>query len=136
MAEFVFTNNEKLKKLNSIIHPPMIRLIEKRIKNEFKLNRCPMVVVDAALIFEAKVESRFDYIVNVYSDYENQVKRLSSKGGMSEKEIKRRMKSQMPPEVKKTKSHYNIENTGTIEDLIKYGRMVFNKILEDFRKPK
>ena len=134
LAEIVFTNHEKLKKLNSIIHPPMIRLIEKRMKNEFKLNRSPMVVVDAALIFEAKVENKFDYIVNLYSNFENQIKRLSTRDGMSVEEIKKRMKSQISTEVKKSKSHYNIENNGTIEDLKKCGNDIFNKILEDFKK--
>ena len=134
LAEVVFTNHERLKELNSIIHPPMIRLIEKRMRNEFKLNRSPMVVVDAALIFEAKVENRFDYIINLYSDFENQIKRLSTRDGMSVEEIKKRMKSQISTEVKKSKSHYNIENNGTVEDLKKCGNTIFNKILEDFKR--
>ena len=134
LASIVFNYREKLDKLNSIIHPPMIKLIKEEISKEFKLKRNPMIVVDAALIYEAKMEDKFDYIINVCADVKNRMKRTALKNKISKKEVERRINSQILEEIKIKKSHYNIENNGTIEELKINGEVIFNKILKDFYK--
>jgi len=134
LASIVFNYREKLDKLNSIIHPPMIKLIKEEISKEFKLKRSPMIVVDAALIYEAKMEDKFDYIINVCADVKNRMKRTALKNKISKKEVERRINSQILEEIKIKKSHYNIENNGTIEELKINGEVIFNKILKDFYK--
>jgi dephospho-CoA kinase len=134
LASIVFNDREKLDKLNSIIHPPMIKLIKEEISKEFKLKRNPMIVVDAALIYEAKMEDKFDYIINVCADVKNRMKRTALKNKISKKEVERRINSQILEEIKIKKSHYNIENNGTIEELKINGEVIFNKILKDFYK--
>jgi len=134
LASIVFNDREKLDKLNSIIHPSMIRLIKEEISKEFKLKRNPMIVVDAALIYEAKMEDKFDYIINVCADVKNRIKRNALKNKISKKEVERRINSQILEEIKIKKSHYNIENNGTIEELKINGEVIFNKILKDFYK--
>ncbi len=134
LASIVFNDREKLDKLNSIIHPPMIKLIKEEISKEFKQKRNPMIVVDAALIYEAKMEDKFDYIINVCADVKNRMKRTALKNKISKKEVERRINSQILEEIKIKKSHYNIENNGTIEELKINGEIIFNKILKDFYK--
>ena len=134
LAKMVFGDTKELEKLNAIIHPPMIRNIEGKIKDELKTKRSPMIVVDAALIFEAKVENKFDFIVNVHSNIENQIKRLSRRNKMSKKEVLKRMESQISPETKKNKSDYNIENNGTEKELKIKAGILYKEILTDFAK--
>lgn len=134
LASVVFGNRGKLKKLNSIIHPPMIRLIEERVKNEFELKRTPMVVIDAALIFEAKVENKFDYIVNICANVENRIRRTVLKNRMPEEEIKQRINAQIPEDIKRRRADFNVENNGGLEDLRRMGEVIFNEILGDFKK--
>ena len=134
LARNVFEDAKELEKLNTIIHPPMIKKIEEKIRDELKTKRSPMIVVDAALIFEAKVENKFDFIVNVSSNIENQIKRLSRRNKMSKKEVINRMESQISPETKKNKSDYNIENNGTEKELKIKAGILYKEILTDFAK--
>lgn len=134
LASIVFDDKEKLDKLNSIIHPPMVRLITEEVRKEFKLKRGSVIVVDAALIYEAKMEDKFDYMINVYADIKNRMKRTVLKNKISKKEVKQRINSQIPEEIKIKKSHYNVENNGTIEELEIKGRIIYNKMLKDFNK--
>lgn len=134
LADLVFDDREKLDILDSIIHPPMIRLIKGKINEEFRRKKSSMIVVDAALIYEAKLEDKFDYIINVYANVKNRMKRISLKNGISRNEIKNRINSQIPEKIKIQKSHYNVENNGTMEELKINGGIIFNKILKDYYK--
>lgn len=134
LASIAFNDREKLDKLNSIIHPPMIRLIKEEISKEFKLKGRPMIVIDAALIYEAKMEDKFDYVINVCAGIKNRMERTALKNKISKKEVKQRINSQIPEEIKIKKSHYNVENNGTIEELKINGEIIYNKILDDFYK--
>jgi dephospho-CoA kinase len=62
------------------------------------------------------------------------MKRTALKNKISKKEVERRINSQILEEIKIKKSHYNIENNGTIEELKINGEVIFNKILKDFYK--
>ena len=133
-AEIVFSSEEELRKLNDIIHPPMIKLIKEKVKSALIQNKYPMIVVDAALIFEAGVEKRFDYIVTVSASIENIIKRLSEQKGMPEKDIRQRMTSQISQKEKINKAHYIIENNGTFEEFTERGRNLFREICNSFSK--
>ena len=132
VAEIVFASEDHLRKLNAIIHPPMIKLIEDKVRDIVILNKYPMVVVDAALIFEAGVEQRFDYIITVSASIENIIKRLSEQKGMPEMDVRLRMKSQISQEEKIDKAHFIIENNSTIEEFAERGRNLFQEICDSF----
>ena len=134
VAEIVFSCEEHLRKLNDIIHPPMIKLIKEKVKSALIQNKYPMIAVDAALIFEAGVEKRFDYIVTVSASIENIIKRLSEQKGMPEKDIRQRMKSQISQKEKINKAHYIIENNGTFEEFTERGKNLFREICDSFSK--
>lgn len=134
VAEIVFSSGEHLRKLNDIIHPPMIKLIKEKVKSALIQNKYPMIAVDAALIFEAGVEKRFDYIVTVSASIENIIKRLSEQKGMPEKDIRQRMKSQISQKEKINKAHYIIENNGTFEEFTERGKNLFREICDSFSK--
>ena len=134
VAEIVFSSEEHLRKLNNILHPPMIKLIKEKVKSALIQNKYPMIVVDAALIFEAGVEKRFDYIVTVSASIENIIKRLSEQKGMPEKDIRQRMKSQISQKEKINKAHYIIENNGTFEEFTERGRNLFREICNSFNE--
>ena len=133
VADFVFSSNYYLKKFNAIIHPPMIKLIKSKIKEVLNQSIFSMIVVDAALIFETGIEDRFDYVVTVYASVEHIIERLTSHRKITETEIKRRIKSQIPQTDKINKSRYTIENNGTRKDFEKRAEELFNKICSDFK---
>lgn len=115
LGEIIFNNEEKRKKLNSIVHPDVRRRMnekkEKALENGEKL-----VVLDIPLLFESKLTSMVDKVLLVYVDAETQLKRLMERNQYSKEEALSRIKSQMPLKDKIELSDAVIDNNGTIEN--------------------
>ena len=63
LSKIVFGNTEKLKLLNSIIHP----VVALDFKNFLEINNDDYIVKEAAIIFETKSESNYDKIILIRS---------------------------------------------------------------------
>jgi len=86
-----------------------------------------IVFVEAALIFEAKMEEIFDYIVLITADEETRKSRLKEKG-INEEEFEKRKLNQIPDEKKRRKSDFIFENNGSEEEL-KQKAEIFLKLI-------
>jgi dephospho-CoA kinase len=128
LAEIVFSNEEKIKKLNSIVHPPMISEIKNEIKN-LQLNN-NLIFVEAALIFEANMQSIFNYILIVTADEEIRVNRVQLRDNDNLKNIKKRIANQLSEKEKIAKSHFIIENNGSLDEL-KSKSLFFLKLFQN-----
>ena len=131
LGKIIFSNREKRFTLNSIMHPEILRIMQKKIlecesKNE-KENK--IIFVEIQLLFEVQWEKEFDYILLVAAKRDIQVKRVLERDKRSEKEAWDIINSQMSLDEKRGKSDFVIENDGNIDDL---NRKVdkFLKILE------
>lgn len=124
IAQKVFNNPENIKILNSIVHPPTINYLKKAIE-EIK-NRHNLVFVEAALIFEAKMEYLFDHILLITADENTRIKRVLERDTETVSEIRSRMLHQIPETQKKGKSDFIIENNTTIDDLKKRALFFLN----------
>ncbi|MGB9607380.1 MAG: dephospho-CoA kinase [bacterium] len=89
LASIVFFDEEKRKRLNSLIHPLVYERLEKRMRKM----REGIVIVDVPLLVESGGESLFDKIIVVYAEPFVQLNRLILRG-FSEGEAKARMKAQ------------------------------------------
>jgi dephospho-CoA kinase len=78
--------------------------------------RAPMIVFDAALIFEWDIQNEFDRIVVVTASPELIAARAVS-GRFSSQIIEQRLKSQIPIECKVQGADHIIDNSGSINDL-------------------
>ena len=109
-----FTDEGKVKRLNELVHPVVI----KEINELMKLHRKEKIIfVEAALIFEAKMENLFDYIVLISADEKIRFERTIQREKISSEEVKRRMKFQIPDEQKKEKADFTFYNNGTVAEL-------------------
>ena len=115
LGQKVFSSPELVKKLNSIVHPSVV-INSTRIMEE-ALDSNDLVFYEAALLMEAGMMERFDYILLITADEEIRVKRGIQRGGISEEQIRSRIKSQLPEEEKIKKSHFVIENNSTFKAL-------------------
>jgi len=116
LGKIVFTNQTLLKKLNEITHPEIIKLIKKEIsfaKNK-NYSQEKILIIDAALIYEAKIDRLMDKIIVVYIDEGEQVKRLAKRNNLSEDEALQRIKSQMPTREKIEMADYVIDNSKSL----------------------
>lgn len=109
LKKIVFYNPEKLKKLNSIVHPEII----KKIKN--KITHLNNVVIDAALIVE--VDFKCDKLILITIDKDIQMKRLLKKGKYTKEEINNILTSQLPQEEKIKHADFIVDNSGSKEEL-------------------
>ena len=133
LGKIVFENRRALRRLNALMHPPMIEEVCREVTRALRDRKYKLVVVDAALIFEAGMDTKVDYIVTVYSDMEKRIERIKSRDSLSDIEVKERISSQIPLEYKAEKADYIIENNCTLKSLTVKTRQVFKKILSDFK---
>lgn len=114
LAEIVFNNPEKLRELEQILHPLVIKEIENKKKEIFRKHN--ILFVESALIYEADLENLFDFIVLITADREVRLKRKLSKGITEEDFIKREM-NQIPDEEKRKRADFIFQNNTTIQEL-------------------
>jgi dephospho-CoA kinase len=111
LARVVFNNKNSLKRLNNIVHPEVIRII----KNEIKVSRAKVAVLDAPLLLEAGLEKIVDKLIVVKITKDGQFKRIQNKTFLSKTDILKRIASQIPLRVKARLADFVIDNSGTIE---------------------
>ena len=116
VASRVFTVKRLQQKLNAIVHPEVEREIAHKAA-DLERNGAEIVIVEAALIYEAGLDKKLDVVVVVDADENLRVERLLSRDGAKDADIRNRMKSQWHPDVKLKKADYIIHNNTTIQDL-------------------
>ena len=70
----------------------------------------PYAIHEAALIFEAKVADRLDYIIGVSSPQELRIKRTMERDTVSQEEVLQRMSKQLDEEIKMSKCDFVLVN--------------------------
>ncbi len=117
LGKIVFANQSLLKKLNEITHPEITKMIKKEIdlaKNKTH-NQEKVLIIDAALIYEAKIDRFMDKIIVVYIDKDEQIKRLIKRNNLSKDEALQRVRSQIPTEEKAKMADYVIDNSNSLD---------------------
>ncbi len=115
LAKNVFSSPEKVIVINSILHPPVLKRIEKDTDELLKTN--DLVFVEAALVYEADMEEMFDYVVLITASEETRKKRKTQQDKLSEGDFDKRNLNQIPDDEKKKRADFIFENNGTIRDL-------------------
>jgi len=119
IAKSIFGEEEEKKNKRKLLELKVHPLVEEKLQ-EWIMSHLgyPFLVNDVPLLFEAHLESRFDFIIFIQVDEEVQLQRLKKRNPlMSEAEIIARIKSQMPQEMKIPKADFIIPNNGSLEDL-------------------
>ena len=116
LAAVVFSDQRKLKRLNAIVHPPVIREMRVRLARAAREGKYAVAVANVPLLFEAGLEGEFDRTIVVTCPREEQVARCAERDGLSRREIERRLRLQMPIAEKIRRSDYVIDNGGTLNN--------------------
>jgi dephospho-CoA kinase len=107
IAEIVFRDKEKLKKLTDLIHPRIRGELRERIRS-FPENT--ILAWEAPILFEVGADAICSAVVTVYSDYEIALQRAIQRDGISQEEFESRLKNQMDIKEKIKLSDFIIEN--------------------------
>lgn len=124
LASEVFSDEDKLEKLNNIVHPA----VRDHFNCWVKQQNAPFIIYESALVFENNQEYFFDDIILVTAPVEERIKRIKKRSGLSETDIKKRMSRQMNDNLKTEKATYIIKNI-EIRELKDKTNNIYNKIL-------
>lgn len=116
LGAIVFSNPESLNKLNGIVHPRMFEMMKQKITKARK-EGAKVIVVDAAILFEANWTPLVEKVWVVVADEVNVVKRAVARTGLPEEQIRSRMRSQMSNEERIQRADMVIRNDGNMDDL-------------------
>lgn len=121
LGGIVFGDPAQLARLNEIMHPRMARMVADRIE-QLREQGTSVVVVEAAILFEAGWDSLVEEIWTTESSIELVIDRLKARNGLSEEEVRKRIGSQMSAEERRSKSAVVVDNSGdmgTLERTVK-----------------
>ena len=106
LSKIVFQDSDKLKVLNSIIHPA--------VSNDFdsfiKANDETYIVKEVAIIFETKSEDAYDKIILVRAPLEERIKRVLLRDDTTRDNIIKRVNNQIDESSIFNKCDYIIDN--------------------------
>ena len=128
LGAIVFADPQALQDLNAILHPRIIEAVEQRAAEYVRSNPSEIVLVDAALIFEAGIGARFQKVIVVWCRPEQQIERLTSKFGLPREDAERRIGSQMPLDEKTRRADFLIDNSGDLESTRKQVQEIFSEL--------
>ncbi len=127
LADSVFSDKKNLKKINSILHPIVRKRIETLSEEYFKTKN--ILFVEAALIFESKIEKMYDYVVLITAEKDLRMKRATKAKKLSEADFITRDSNQLNEETKKKKADFIFTNNGSKKEL-KQKAILLIKLLE------
>jgi dephospho-CoA kinase len=107
LAEIVFNDPEKLEQLNAIVHPAVKRHFKQWLLEH---KAFPIVVYEAAILFESGNYKDFDVIITVTAPVESRIQRVMARDKTSREQVLGRINAQWTDEQRVLKSDYVIEN--------------------------
>ncbi len=111
LAEVIFRNEAKRRRLNAIVHPRVARAQARLTAAITKKDPNAIVLYDVPLLFEAGVDKRVDKIIVVTADRATQIRRLMTRNGFTRAEALRRLRAQMPLREKIARADEVIDGT-------------------------
>lgn len=115
LGAHVFADPEKLKTLNAVVHPRVMERIEHLAEGFLLADPKAVVIVDAALLYEAGYADRFNKIIVAWSRPEQQIERLMARLRLTREQAELRIAAQMPAEEKRRRADYVIDCSGGLE---------------------
>ena len=128
LAALVFNNPERLARLNSIVHPAVVRREEKIIGEFAAGNPKGIAVMEAAILIETGSHKRFDRLILVTCEKEQQIERALRREGASEADVEARLDRQMPLAEKRKYADFVIDTSGEKEDTLRQTRTVYDAL--------
>lgn len=116
LGAIVFAQPERLRELNAVLHGPIVERVEELAREHHAQDPSAVTLVNAALIFEAGIGGNFAKVLVTWCRPDQQIARLTAKGGLTRKEAEQRIAVQMSGEEKRRRADYVIDCSGSLEE--------------------
>lgn len=128
LAALVFGDPGRLALLNSFIHPLVMRQEEEWMARVVATDPRGIAVVEAAILIETGSYRRFDKLIVVICDEEQQVQRSMKRDGVAREEVLARLSRQMPLAEKLKYADFTVDTSGTKEATLRQARAVYESL--------
>ncbi len=128
LGEIVFSDREKKKTLDGLMHTRILELIHERILQIREERKHKVIFIDAPLLFETGLHKSVSEIWLTDADDETRIQRIMARDGMSREEIEKRISAQMTREEKQSLADVILDNTGDQESLYQQIEQLMKKI--------
>jgi dephospho-CoA kinase len=115
LGALIFADAEKRARLNQILHPRILQVVQKWFAALEEPDGPAFAVVEAALLVEANYTSNLDKLIVCWCRPEQQMERLLQRG-LTEQEAQRRSAAQMPLDEKRKRADIVIDCSGSFEE--------------------
>lgn len=123
LARIIFSNEEKLVKLNKLTHKNILNALESRIKQIDQ----KVVFIEIPLYFQMEEKFSCDEVWLVTSDYETQLKRLMDRDNIDSSYAKEKIESQEELIKMEKQSDIIFDNSLTVDHLMHQLKKVLEK---------
>ncbi|NNF72567.1 MAG: dephospho-CoA kinase, partial [Rhodobacteraceae bacterium] len=134
VAAKVFGDDANVKRINAIVHPRVYAAFE-AAKAQAAAEGIPLLVKEAALIFETGGDAHLDAVAVVDAPVADRVRRVVARDGVTEEQVRARMAHQLPAEELRRRADFILENTGTPAALRAEVERVFRQMTAPSESP-
>ena len=119
LGRIIFSDKRAKLGLERATHPLILKEMKRRVSR-----LTGVVIVDVPLLFEKKLQKNFDATILIACKPEKQLKRIVKRDGLSSKEARLRIKSQLPLDQKRTLADVTVNNDTNIKN--------FNRLISEY----
>ena len=116
LASVVFSAEDRLAAINSIVHPRVFEAFEKE-QREARAAGVEILVHEAALLFESGGDRYVDRTVYVDAPRWLRIRRVMERDGRTRAQVVERMKHQLPAYKGRARADFVLHNEGTLDQL-------------------
>jgi dephospho-CoA kinase len=116
LGRIVFDSHEALIRLNRIVHPAIDNIISSEIM-KYRRQGVKVVVLEAAAMLEAGKTAQVEELWVTVAPEATVLRRILERGGLSEQEIRTRIKAQLSNEERIRQADVVIDTDGTLDEL-------------------
>jgi dephospho-CoA kinase len=128
VAEIIFRDEALRRSIEDILHPLVFGKIDLFLENNIGASK--VAIIEVPLLFEKGYDGRFDMTVTVYCHEETALDRLG-KEGISREDALLRLRSQLPVVEKIRRSHFAIDNNGSIAETQRQAEKIYGWLVKE-----
>jgi dephospho-CoA kinase len=106
LARLIFNRPEMLRRVNASVHPAILRIFDDWAGK----SESPYVIMEAAILFEAKADVLVDRVAAISAPVEERIARVMGRNELSREEVLERINNQLEDDEREEQSYYVINN--------------------------
>lgn len=131
LAGLVFQDPVKLRQLNSIVHPEVLKEDSRLVEARKAIDPSGLIIKDIPLLLEMGRDVAYmlvNKIIVVYCSPDVQLTRLIARG-MEKNDARQRIANQVPVSEKLKQADYTVNNDGTLEQTMEQVRSIYQNLI-------